>query len=238
MPSTVTMPATIEYGSETIRYEVLLVSRRTLGIEVHPDGRVLVRAPTDCPGEVIAERVRKRAPWISRQLAEFERFSPRTPARHYVSGESHLYLGRQYRLRALRGDSPDVKLERTELLVSLPDPSSSKHVRAVLQRWYRERAKVLFKEALDASLSRFEGMKRPRLIVRSMQSRWGSLSIAGTMTLNVTLVRAPRACIEYVVTHELCHLRHRDHSADFYRLLDQAMPDWEERKRRLEMALL
>jgi hypothetical protein len=71
-----------------------------------------------------------------------------------------------------------------------------------------------------------------------MQSRWGSLSPAGTMTLNANLVRAPRACIEYVVVHELCHLKHRDHDTKFFRLLGQLMPDWEKRKRRLETALL
>lgn len=232
------MPGTVTYGSETIRYEVMVVSRRTLGIEVHPDGRVLVRAPPDCPEEIIAERVCKRAAWISRQLGEFQRYSPRTPARHYVSGESHLYLGRQYRLKILRGDSPNVKLGRSELFVSLPEPAGPEHVRAVLHRWYRERAKVLFREALETSLARFEPMERPRLIVRSMRSRWGSLSTAGTMTLNLALVRAPRACIEYVVTHELCHRKHRDHSADFYRLLGRVMPNWEKRKRRLEIALL
>lgn len=71
-----------------------------------------------------------------------------------------------------------------------------------------------------------------------MQSRWGSLSPAGTMTLNANLIRAPRACIEYVVAHELCHLKHRDHDAGFYRLLGRVMPDWETRKVRLETALL
>lgn len=69
-----------------------------------------------------------------------------------------------------------------------------------------------------------------------MQCRWGSMSPAGTITLNSQLIRAPRACIEYVITHELCHLTHRDHDASFYRLLGQVMPDWE--KRRLEQALL
>ena len=88
----------IDYGSETIRYEVrFLATRRTLGIEVHPDSRVLVRAPAGCPETLIAERVRKRAAWISRRIAEFQRYRPRTPPRQYLSGESHLYLGRQYR---------------------------------------------------------------------------------------------------------------------------------------------
>ena len=76
------------------------------------------------------------------------------------------------------------------------------------------------------------------MIVRAMQSRWGSLSAAGTMTLNVNLIRAPRACIEYVVTHELCHVEYRDHDARFYRLLERVLPDWKTRKQRLEAALL
>ena len=75
-------------------------------------------------------------------------------------------------------------------------------------------------------------------MVRTMQSRWGSLSRAGTMTLNVNLVRAPRSSIEYVVTHELCHATHRDHDARFFKLLGRLMPDWKQRKQRLEAALL
>ena len=233
------MLPSVAYGRQTIRYEVrLLHSRRTLSTEVHPDGRVLVRAPLGSPADVIAERVRRRAAWISRQLADFERFHPRTPARRYLSGESHLYLGRQYRLKVLAHDLAGVKLGRGQLIVSLPRPSSSERVKALLQRWYRDRAKVLFNEALDASLRRLDAVARPRLIIRAMRSRWGSLSLAGTMTLNVNLVRAPRACIEYVVTHELCHLKHRDHGPAFHSLLGRVMPDWAKRKEQLELALL
>lgn len=233
------MTGTLTWGTDTIRYEVrFLASRQTLAIEVHPDSRVLVRAPVDCPEALIAERVQKRAAWISRQLAEFERYRPRTPARQYINGESHLYLGRQYRLKLAEGDSTSVKLTRGQLLVSLPGEPKPEHVKALLHRWYLDRARAVFTEVLDASLLHFKGVASPRLIVRAMQSRWGSLSRAGTMTLNVNLVRAPRPCIEYVVTHELCHTRHRDHDAQFFKLLGQVMPDWEQRKQRLEAALL
>jgi predicted metal-dependent hydrolase len=253
----------LTYGRDTIRYEVRFVeSRRTLSIEVHPDSRVLVRAPVGCPEALIAERVRKRAAWISRQLAEFERYRPRTPARQYVNGESHLYLGRQYRLKLISGEAASVtksqgaildarsapaggapgmariKLTRSQLLVSLPGEPDPERVKAVLHRWYLDRARAVFGDVLDGSMRHFKGAQRPRLIVRTMQSRWGSLSRAGTMTLNVNLVRAPRPCIEYVVTHELCHIKHRDHDAHFFKLLGQVMPDWEQRKRRLETALL
>lgn len=233
------MTGTLTWGTDTIRYEVrFLASRQTLAIEVHPDSRVLVRAPVDCPEALIAERVQKRAAWISRQLAEFERYRPRTPARQYINGESHLYLGRQYRLKLAEGDSASVKLTRGRLLVSLPGEREPERVKALLHRWYLDRARAVFTEVLDASLLHFKGVEQPRLIVRAMQSRWGSLSHAGTMTLNLNLVRAPRPCIEYVVTHELCHTRHRDHDARFFKLLGHVMPDWEQRKQRLEAALL
>ena len=233
------MTATLSYGSETIRYEVrFLASRQTLAIEVHPDSRVLVRAPVDCPEALIAQRVQKRAAWISQQLAEFERYRPRTPARQYVNGESHLYLGRQYRLKLAQGDSASVKLTRGQLLAVLPGEPEPERVKALLHRWYLDRARAVFTEVLDASLLHFKGVEQPRLIVRAMQSRWGSLSRAGTMTLNANLVRAPRPCIEYVVVHELCHTRLRDHDARFFKLLGQVLPDWEQRKQRLEAALL
>jgi predicted metal-dependent hydrolase len=233
------MTRTLTWGTDTIRYEVrFLASRQTLAIEVHPDSRVLVRAPVDCPEALIAERLQKRAAWISRQLAEFERYRPRTPARQYINGESHLYLGRQYRLKLISGETASVKLTRGQLLATLPGAPEPDRIKELLHRWYLDRARAVFSEVLDASLLRFKGIEQPHLIVRAMQSRWGSLSRAGTMTLNVNLVRAPRPCIEYVVTHELCHTRCRDHDAQFFKLLGQVMPDWEQRKQRLEAALL
>lgn len=233
------MGGTLTYGAETIGYDVRrLASRSTLSIEVHPDGRVLVRAPEGCPAAVIADRMRKRARWIARQRAEFTRYRPRTPQQQFVQGESHLYLGRQYRLTVLADAAPGVTLTRGRLLVRVAGRPDAASVKAHLRRWYADRARLVFERVLEDVLSRFRRVDPPRLRVRAMRTRWGSLSGRGTMTLNVDLVRAPRACIEYVVAHELCHLTHRAHDARFFRRLTQAMPDWEQRKHRLEMALL
>lgn len=229
----------ITYGQETIRYEVLRApARRTLGIEVHPDSRVIVRAPNDCSEEIIASRIRKRAAWISRQLAEFQRYTPRTPPRQYMSGETHLYLGRQYRLQVVAGETASVKATRGQLLVTALGTPTPEQVKALLHNWYLRRAKESFSEVLKNCLEHFKERDQPRLIVRAMQSRWGSLSSIGTLTLNARLIKAPRACIEYVIIHELCHRTHRDHDAAFFRLLSGVLPDWEQRKQRLEAALL
>ena len=228
----------ISYGGEKIDYEVVFRSTRTtLAIEVHPDGLVRVRAPAGCPADQIAERVRRRANWIRQQRAGFARYEPRTSPRRYVNGESHKYLGRQYRLKIVKSGRAGVRMTRDRLVVSVPDPGRLRQVRATLQSWYRGRARLLFVEVLEAGLRRFEEIERPRLVLRVMESRWGSLSRAGTLTLNTDLVRAPRECIEYVVVHELCHLKYRDHDAAFYRLLERILPDWAKRKGRLEQAL-
>lgn len=229
----------VQYGAGRIGYHVhRSADRQTLGIEVHPDLRVVVRAPPHCDDDLIAERVRRRAAWISRRLDEFRRYSPRTPRRHYVSGESHLYLGRQHRLRIVAGVLASVRMDRGHLVVTVPDKTDAGRAKALLNRWYRDRARIVFAEVLQEMLPRFGCHQPPRLIVRSMRTRWGSLSPSGNLTLNLNLIRAPRGCIEYVIAHELCHLKHRNHSPAFYRLLTLVMPDWPKRKERLATALL
>lgn len=241
----------IAFGAETIPYEVRFVAgRTTLAIEVYPDLSVRVRAPVGCAPELIHARVNRRATWISKQRASFGRYTPKTPPRQYISGETHLYLGRQYRLKVVlskaMNDAVGVKLGRGQLVLTLRELAHDKstgasrpeRVKALLNDWYLAKARRVFDDVITESMPRFKGHAQPRLALRAMQTRWGSLSPAGLMTLNATLIRAPRACIEYVVAHELCHLKYRDHDARFFRLLGNVMPDWEKRKARLETVLL
>ncbi|WP_038794291.1 M48 family metallopeptidase [Burkholderia pseudomallei] len=233
------------YGDEVIRYEIAeRPSRRTLGIEVHPGGRVLVLAPLGCDDATIDEKLRLRAGWVSRQLETFSRFERHTAPRQYLSGESHRYLGRQYRLR-VKANEPgarhdQVRLTRGEMLVVSPGKLSPEKVKELLRRWYLGRAREVFDTILTSAFHTFErfGHEKPRIAVREMRGRWGSLSPRGQMTLNSRLIQAPRPCIEYVIIHELCHLIHKNHSPGFFALLGQVMPDWKARKQRLEQALL
>lgn len=233
------------YGDEAISFSVVERSaRKTLGIEVHPDGRVLVLTPRNCDDATIDEKVRLRARWISRQLAMFARYERHTAPRQYLSGESHRYLGRQYRLRVRASDlsviSEQVTLTRNNMIVSGPGVLPPEKVKELLHRWYLGRARELFEVVLTEVFHWFgrRGFSKPRVSVREMRSRWGSLSPGGQMTMNSRLIQAPRPCIEYVIVHELCHLVHRDHGSEFFSTLGQVMPDWPARKQRLEEALL
>ena len=233
------MTGKIHYGTASFAYDVLHVPRKTMEIAVHPDNRVVIKAPVGSSLEEIEERLRYRARWVLRQINYFRQFEPRMPKRHYISGETHLYLGRQYRLKVLKANANKVSLTRGRLLVEIAGPRKPERVAGLMEDWYRMKAREHFPISLERCGYGFirNGYELPSIHIKKMRTRWGSLSQSGTLTLNLSLIRAPRDCIEYVITHELCHIRHDDHSPAFYKFLEKLMPDWEKRKRKLELLL-
>ncbi|AGL02593.1 M48 family metallopeptidase [Desulfoscipio gibsoniae] len=234
------MKGEIAYGSILIEFQVIHMVRKSLEIAVHPDSTVVIKAPAGIRFEEIKMRVCKRAGWIKRQLDYFRQFEPKTPPRQYVGGETHLYLGKQYRLKIISGERDGVKLVRGYFLIQVKDNASSDKVKSLLEAWYADKATGRFRESFERCWPSFEklSLTKPRLQIRCMKKRWGSLSKNGTLTLNADLIRAPKECIDYVVAHELCHLKYHDHSPAFYGLLDRVMPDWKKRKHKLELALV
>lgn len=228
------------WGGRTIDYTLLYSNRKTMEIAVCPDSSVVVKVPLDTSNELVEKKLRMRARWIVRQKNYFGQFNPKTPVRSYVSGETHLYLGRQYRLKVVQGLENSVRLARGYFFVTTSDTPGPEMTRELLETWYLEKAREQFSKSLDRCCLKLKdhAVARPHLSIRRMQKRWGSLSDKGTMTLNRDLIRAPRECIDYVVTHELCHLICRDHSPEFYTLLESVIPGWEKVKHRLELSMV
>ena len=227
----------IFYGSSLIEYEIQYVQRKTLGITVHPDGSVTLKAPVDASPEDIQKKMRHRAAWILRQKRYFESFGTPTTERHFISGESHLYLGRQYMLRIKEGKANAVHYQNNILEIEC---RNKKNAGKVLQLWYLERAQIKFPEYAKPIIEQFAayGVQPKSLTIRNMEKRWGYCTTDGDIFLNPRLICAPRCCIEYVITHELCHLVHRNHSKEFYALLNKEMPHWEKWKAKLERMLI
>ena len=223
-----------KYGDREIVYAVEFCRRKTLEISVMPDSAVQVRAPQGAKLEAIAQKVQKKAPWIVEKQDWFAKFPKAPPPRQYLGGETHLYLGRRYRLKIEKGEERLVKIDGGFIRVISADVRPAT-VKKILDEWLRERAKVQFEKVFQACMVRFSPSSAPvRLQIRDMKTRWGSLSKGGILTLNIKLIAAPKECIEYVVVHELCHLKHVNHDNAFYRLLETRMPDWEKRKQKLE----
>ena len=226
-------------GGTEVSYCLVRSARKTTAITVEPDQKITVRAPLDADDVAIDRIVRKRAAWIIRQQRFFAQFLPKTPARAFVSGETHLYLGRKYRTRIRLSECEEVKLRGGYIHIHTPTPANTERVKKLLYGWYTVHAQVRFAErlaiCLDSPLGR--SVDTPELRIRPMTKRWGSCHTSGILILNLDLIRAPRACIDYVISHELCHLRYPNHSLQFYELLTRVLPDWKATKLRLEQVL-
>ncbi len=235
--------AQIQFGEQMIAYSVTYAKRKTLGITVLPDLSVEVRAPNATDPTAIAEVVRRRAPWILRQQRELEKYLPKQPPRRYVSGETHRYLGRQYRLKVHELSAAEPAIERVKLssgflTVWAVNPYDNEQTEALVQDWYRRQAQRVFGERLEALLPRFQplSIQRPTLTIRRMKARWGSCGANGVVTLNLKLIQVGKPLIDYVIVHELCHLVEHNHSKRYYALLDRMLPDWRKRRQQLNEA--
>lgn len=233
------MRASLHYGEHVLPYEVRIQPGRVIrkvAIHVEPDGRVLVDAPESASEQDIHQAVGARVRWIFGHVAAAKERLRHVLPREYVSGESLHYLGRRYRLKvSLVPNAPTaVRLRGGYIEVVVPQDDVGL-VQAGLQGWYRQRSRVVFQERVTAmahSLAWLKGVPPIRLL--NMRSQWGSCSPAGLLTLNPHLVKASRECLDYVVLHELCHLKEHNHSPRFYALLDKHMPGWQRVKLRLD----
>lgn len=156
--------------------------------------------------------------------------------REYVSGEQVLHLGRRYVLKVIvEPASPGgAKLVANRLEVRLPDPNPTA-VRTLVRLWRFARARSYFRKRIEALSKTLPWVSEPpQFELREMARRWGNCAPVGRIVLNPNLVKAPRDAIDYVLVHELAHLKHHNHGAEFTRLLDGAMPDWRENKARLD----
>ncbi len=227
----------ILYGSSLIEYEVEYTQRKTLGITVHPDGAVTLKAPANTALEDIQKKVHHRAAWILRQKRYFESFGTPATKRQFINGESHFYLGRQYMLRITEGKENAVHYQNNIIEIDCRDKTKAEEV---LKAWYLERAQIKFPEYAKPIIEQFSayGVKPKELVIKKMEKRWGYCTNNGNIYLNPRLICTPRCCIDYVITHEMCHLVHRNHTKAFYALLTKEMPHWERWKNKLERMMI
>lgn len=228
----------LTYGGDTIRVELLPrpCLGTTLRLKVHPDLSVQAFVPEGTSDTALELALHQKTRWIWQKLRDFRAVQEQATPRAYVSGESHFYLGRRYLLKVYH--QPDAA-ETVRMLRGRLDVCVQEHhplrIQKLLELWYFKRAQQVFQARLQALLpSTLWVTQTPALKLQIMQTQWGNCSPGGTITLNPHLIKAPRDCIDYVLFHELCHLKERNHSPAFWALLERVMPDWERHKARLD----
>ena len=230
----------VQYGRRRIQYQVVRRSRRkTVTIAVDPARGVVLYAPRQAKKEKLSRIVLRKAPWIVRKLAQIQEVAQPVSAREFVSGESFLYLGRHYRLRVVKvgaKEEQSVKAWRGRFLVSvdrnLSEKAQARKTRDLLMEWYRAHAQERLPERAE-KYAKKSGVPAPKIWIRSQQKRWGSCDAKGNLRFNWYIIMAPMSLVDYVVAHELCHLKNSNHSEGFWKAIRILMPDFGLRRERL-----
>ncbi|MDT8318886.1 MAG: SprT family zinc-dependent metalloprotease [Xanthomonadales bacterium] len=226
------MPA-IRHGEELIEYRIRhrpTVTRR-IHLELGEDGELRVVAPRRMSARSIQRRLQQHALHVARFLERArDRQSELAPLR-YLSGERHLYLGKRYPLEVLAtsGRRGGVEWDGRTLRIRSPG-GRAEAVPDLLARWYRQQAQKEFQRRLQliCRLAEWTSSGTPPLRLRRMKRTWGNCSAKGVITLNPHLIKAPPECVDYVIAHEVCHLREHNHGKNFYALQQDLYPGWRE----------
>jgi predicted metal-dependent hydrolase len=198
--------------------------RRTIALIVTPEARVIVRAPLKAPAALIDDFVRKQQGWIKKKIGEMKG-RPQAPAHAYEEGEIFWFLGREYPLHIV--DSAGTQIQRTDLLcvprALMPD------IRSGIQRWYREEAHTEI-HSRCMWFSMMTGYSPASVRITDARQRWGSCTCRGGLNFSWRLIQAPLSIVDYVIVHELVHLRQPDHSRKFWAKVEALMPDYQRRR--------
>lgn len=211
-----------------ISVEVIRKNIKHFYIGVHPpNGRVRVSAPLHFDDNAIQMAVISRLGWIRRQQAKFEK-QDRQSQREFVTGESHYFAGRRYRLDVTEQDAPPTVrlLNNTKIGLSVRPGSDPNTRAAVLQRWYRQHLRAQLPPLLDKWQPKM-GVTVDEVRIKKMKTLWGSCNIqAKRIWLNLELAKKPESCLVYVLVHEMVHLLEREHNDRFHGLMDSFLPQW------------
>ncbi|PUB08345.1 M48 family metallopeptidase [Yoonia sediminilitoris] len=228
----------LSYGDNRIPYQVTYADGRKsrVAIHVNPDGSVTVDAPNGFSEDTIKRAVQRRARWVINHVNEAQERYAHVRPKEYVSGEQVLYLGRRYVLKVIPVDGKPlpVRLRGNRLEVETANRTED-DIKGRIRAWYRVKGRDYFARRIDALTVKLPWLEvSPPFRLLEMTRQWGSCSPAGEVILNPHLIKAPRQCIDYVLVHELAHLKHHDHGADFWTLINAHADNWEKTKHDLD----
>jgi len=226
----------VSYGSRRIAYRVKVGKRKkTVAISINPNAQVVISVPSFLTQEAVRDLVRKKARWIFSKQDYFKNTARLFPKKELVSGEELMFLGRRYRLKIKRLETKEAPLaaERTgrRILVTAPQDlgEEKRAIRDALIAWFVPEAEKIIQQRVKRYSVRL-GIQPKEVIIKNQERRWGSCSKSGVVRLNWKIIMAPISVVDYVIVHELCHLRVTNHSQEFWNLVSSVLPDYELRR--------
>jgi predicted metal-dependent hydrolase len=223
------------YKIEDIEFKVIYSRRRSIGISVLPDSSVIVRVPHLTSLKTINRIVNDKYSWVLKHRDNYKNLNNSSQKKSYISGETHLFRGKEHILRIVKSGKPYILFSDDIIEIGTDKTDDPANIKRQLYKGYKNEAISHFPEFMNKVLSDHENQmfKPAGLVIRTMKRRWGSCSNKGIITLSTELIKLEDLYIEYVITHELCHLKQHNHGPDFYKLLSELFPDWKSVRKEL-----
>ncbi len=208
-------------------YVLVRSRRRTVGLEVRPDATLVVRAPVRTPVWFVESLLREKAGWIEDKLAKARNHVSLLPRHDFLTGEHFPYLGREWPVAVFAFQSQPLSFDPATGFTL--DMAAFDRGEVVFEKWYRAQARKLLSERIQY-YAPLVGVSVPHLRITGAERRWGSCSTSGTVSFAWRLIMAPMDVVDYVVVHELAHLREMNHSARFWTVVASILPDYDTRR--------
>ncbi len=207
---------------------IIYSRRRSIGLSVRQDASVIIRVPLRTPIKTVERIVNEKAGWIIKHRDNYRTNMALRPGLLYCSGETHMLRGNRLTMNIKQSDKPGISFGENTIDIGTRDPHDRDAVKKILYKGYGEHARRIFPLIMARVISEHPDQRfsPASLVTRTMKRRWGSCSSKGVITLNTELIKLPDKYIEYVITHELCHLTHPNHGQQYYELLSELYPDW------------
>jgi len=223
------------YGSFEFDYEYIQQDRKTLSLTITPELKIIIKAPYSADNNRVDQFLKRKWRWLQKQIHFFNKFQVKTYEKEYVSGESIYYLGKQYKLLVRFSNENNVELQKKIVLVHTPKSQKKpSHIKKLVSEWLDRNMQRVLSERFETIKAKFGYQYEIKLSYKDMKNKWGIFYSKNKIALNPKLIHVSKTCIDYVITHELNHIKNVNHDKKFLLSMNKIMPKWEAIKARLE----
>ncbi|MCU0324719.1 MAG: M48 family metallopeptidase [Spirosomaceae bacterium] len=209
----------------SLSYQVIYSKRKTLGIFVERDKSIVVRVPEGTPKHTVDEVVNQKKAWIYDKLGHQQKYHRISDSKEFISGEYLMYLGENYQLKVTPKKFDGVVFDN-DFIISVHNKPKAKEI---FKSWFKSIGIKVISNKVDYYATHL-GVKYKSIKLSEMKYRWGSCTVAGVLTFNWRIIKAPVFVIDYIIVHELAHLIHLNHSNDFWNTVAIQQPNFEKAK--------
>ncbi|AFV22846.1 hypothetical protein Mpsy_0637 [Methanolobus psychrophilus R15] len=224
----------IDIGNTTVPYELIFTGRKkTIELTIDLHRHLTVKAPHGMEDDAVKTNLFRKAKWIINNLDKMDDVIIHESNKEFISGEKYLLRGRRYRLKVIKGDDVSLKFNNGRFIATVPKDVLESEYKALLHplfmEYYQQKAEQVISERVKRYLKYFDN--EPSLVkVQDLKGKWGNCSKTNQLRFNWRIVMATTSIIDYVVVHEMCHLKHKNHSKEYWDSIKTILPDYEKRK--------